>query len=388
MIYFEGTNEAAIFGAVCELAILSLKVQAEKFGVRADTCIVASKSRNMSIKEKGKKKATHGGRVKEENRKTRVSNKTFTQPKQEPCLSLRDNILLISGLGCGSRNRPQPKAITASQHPSMSTLPLLFCMILLFCLDLKTFLDELAEFLCMGLLHHGEVVAAHHTELHLIAAELSPTVVSEVSAVVQQPLHGCRVLLLSWWRARVTRVTSNTITAPDSVGLDRLQRRLRLVVRERTNGGAEVRKQPLGSLGRVTSTKETNLIEEDMETLRKRCKVDGARGVKKKQALDFFAVGKQSLSNGVGNDTTSRPTTDDVGALRLASLDLSKVEERDSLNATSPVSRVLHKRAVESKGSNIRANVRYADIRCSRTRTIGQEEDLLGGNLSIALEKN
>jgi hypothetical protein len=74
------------------------------------------------------------------------------------------------------------------------------------------------------------VVARHDTELHvLLAAELCPTVVTEVGTVVEQPGHGSRVLLLGGWGAWVTRVSGNAFTAPNCVGRNGLQSGLRLV---------------------------------------------------------------------------------------------------------------------------------------------------------------
>lgn len=120
-------------------------------------------------------------------------------------------------------------------------------------------------------LHHGEVVTSHNTVLHVLStAKLAPTVVGEVGAVVEEPLHWRWVLILSWWWAGVTWVTGDTLTAPDGVGLDWLDRWLWLVSGERTNGGGEVRKEPLWSLAWVTGTEETDLVEEDVETCWKR----------------------------------------------------------------------------------------------------------------------
>lgn len=74
-------------------------------------------------------------------------------------------------------------------------------------------------------------MAAHDTVLHILrTAQLAPAVVAEVRAVVEEPLHGRRVLILRWRRARVTRVPGDTLTAPDGVDGDGLDRRLGVVV--------------------------------------------------------------------------------------------------------------------------------------------------------------
>jgi len=65
-------------------------------------------------------------------------------------------------------------------------------------------------------LHHREVVAAHDSILEIVLGEkLSPTVVIEISAVVEEPLHGSWVLSLTWWWARVFRVGAHAVSAPD-----------------------------------------------------------------------------------------------------------------------------------------------------------------------------
>ena len=73
-----------------------------------------------------------------------------------------------------------------------------------------------------------------------------------------------RVLLLSRWWAGIVRVAGNTLSAPYGKGRDGLQGRLGLVCRQGSNRGREVRQKPLGCLAWVTSTEETDLVEEDV----------------------------------------------------------------------------------------------------------------------------
>jgi len=212
-------------------------------------------------------------------------------------------------------------------------------------------------------LHHGEVVTTHNTVLHVLStAKLTPTVVGKVGAVVEEPLHRRWVLILSWWWTWVTCVTGNTLTAPDGVCLDWLDRWLWLVGGKRANGGGEVRKEPLWGLAWVASAEETDLVEEDVETCWERVKVDWTRRVEEEKLLNLLVVGEECLSNSVGDDTTSGPTTNDVWSLRLTTLDLGEVDHRDGLNTALPALWVLHERAVQSKGANVRSKVWDADI--------------------------
>jgi hypothetical protein len=119
--------------------------------------------------------------------------------------------------GCSERER-RGEANTASPKQGDLVLPI-------HCLS-----DQGAEVDCVGCVHHVEVVATHDTELHvLLAAELGPAVVTELGAVVEQPGHGSRVLLLSGRGTGVTGVSGNTFTAPDCVGRDGLQCGLRFI---------------------------------------------------------------------------------------------------------------------------------------------------------------
>ena len=96
-------------------------------------------------------------------------------------------------------------------------------------------------------LHHSEVVATHDGVLEVLLGEkLGPTVVGEISTVVEKPLHGSWILSLAWGRAGVLRVRADTICAPDGEdrGSDLGVHGGRVVVLEVLNGRCEVRKEP------------------------------------------------------------------------------------------------------------------------------------------------
>lgn len=135
-------------------------------------------------------------------------------------------------------------------------------------MPVDTFSDEIAQVRSMRILHHRKVMATHHTILHVLSAtKLTPAIIGEVRAVVEQPSHRRWILLtLDWSWARVTWVASDTFSAPDSVGCDWLDGWFRVVVRKVTDGGTEVGQKPLRRLGWITSTEETDLVEESVET--------------------------------------------------------------------------------------------------------------------------
>lgn len=64
-------------------------------------------------------------------------------------------------------------------------------------------------------LHHGEVVTNDGDHLaHLRTQEFVPSIRSEISSVLQEPLHALRVVFLWWW-FRVARLAADTLGCPD-----------------------------------------------------------------------------------------------------------------------------------------------------------------------------
>lgn len=130
----------------------------------------------------------------------------------------------------------------------------------------------------MRRLHHTKVVSVHDTILHvLLTTQLLPAIAAKVRPVVEQPLHGRWVLVLSWRRPRVAGVTSDAFSAPDGVCLDWLDGALGLVVAETPDGSGEVGEEPLRGLGWVAGAEETDFVEEDVEAGGEGVEVDGAR---------------------------------------------------------------------------------------------------------------
>lgn len=240
-------------------------------------------------------------------------------------------------------------------------------------------------------MHHGKVVSWHGPGAEFGNVEIFvPAIGTKVGPVIQEEKSVTRGIRI---RTRVGWEVAHAVLAPNGhdvrafVGGDGLRR----VIAEGIDRSREMREQPVGNLfaRRIFAIpKEPDGSKPGVQRSRERLDNDGARGVDKDQVIDALANLCELIDNLETDDTTSRPTPNMVGPLRLATFHLLNKLDSHPIHAAIEFLGGFHEGREESPNGPVRRDLANLGVRGRATATIGNQEELFGSSPRTTLQKS
>lgn len=202
--------------------------------------------------------------------------------------------------------------------------------------------------------------------------ELVPAVVLDIGSIVQQPFHAVGLLLADMLRvrSRVVGGFADAVSGPDDVCSGRHGRTIGLVGAEVGDRTLEMGEQPIRGAVRVgpLRAEKADRVEEMMEPRGKRIQTKGTWRVKKNQSINSFTVSLHLHSSFVRDNSTGRPASEYIWAVRLSPTYLGEEEGRDGWYPYGIIFRALKKRTVQAVYDDVITDSRNLSIGPSHER--------------------